>query len=541
MLRQANSLLGIDINLNEICVVEVAAINRQVRLVRAGSTRTPRNSMDGDQITDTHAISGALKGLISRMGVSTRNSVMGIGPQSIITHVLEVPQVPDDELRTVVDGELAHLRVLPGGTGVFDFSKLKTSGGSDDSGPQVLVMAAEGKTLNTAVELAGQSGIGFQALEPSLMGIFRAGFSQVSETPSAAYICLSYRKAEIAILDHGEIRLYRRADIGTDDVFKGRREAAQMALSGTVASRRVMLGETTEEKETVETVAGGQIWIAKAADLATEIKRSIDYYRREYPRATPITRVFLGTNDPEAQALGPFLSEALNTKVTLADPALTIPASSEVENELAMPLGLKYMAAIGLALHDAIGPSPEPPRFDLGTGRRMSAEAEVTRKSILYSVAITLVILVAGLFAVLIESSRANSMETDVAAKRSQLKLKLTENAAKLSNIHQQEEQVAQLKSRGFAVPKLMDEVTVAVPSSAGLTSVDLSDAGKLTVQGEAGAQAAIPATVVGLQRSPYFTNVVLDSFETITSGNATVWKFQITAQLTGVAAPVKP
>src|SRR5689334_1702637 len=142
---QGRLVLGIDISANEIRVVEVRGTGTAARIVHAGAVPTPRGALDGDRIAYPDALAETLRGLLNRMNVGTRQAVMGVGAQSVITRIIDIPRVPDSEVRMVIEGELAHYQILREGTGAFDFHRLHDPDRSHDAHPQVLLMAAEEK------------------------------------------------------------------------------------------------------------------------------------------------------------------------------------------------------------------------------------------------------------------------------------------------------------------------------------------------------------------------------------------------------------
>src|SRR5262249_375447 len=207
-------------------------------------------------------------------------------------------------------------------------------------------------TVSAAAELATQAGLQLVGIEPSLAAMYRFAYPQLHDQASAAFVSIGYAKSEIAILDHGQIRLYRRADIGTDEMIKGRQGLLAAAKAGMEnQSGRVMLGEHPEEEEQAseEHISGG-INNAKAGTFGVGVKRSIDYFRREFPRATPLNVIYLAANDPDAADLGPWLKQSLDTEVVLCEPAQLVNSIPTVALQMEIPSGLRYSSAIGLAL-----------------------------------------------------------------------------------------------------------------------------------------------------------------------------------------------
>jgi type IV pilus assembly protein PilM len=542
MAKPGRSIIGIDINPHEIRIAELRVTGKQEQIVQVSGVRTPAGTMNGDRITDSGAIATAIRGLLSRMSVSTRAAVIGIGPQTVITHVLDVPTVPDDEMRTVIEGELAHLHVLPSGTGAFDYMRMEASSTKADSNPQALVMAAETGTTTAASEVASFAGLQLVGLEPSLIAMYRAALSQLQGMASAAFVSLTYSKAEIAIIDHGQIRLYRRADIGTDEIMKGRKKPAAEVTTASIVPSRVMLGDKEDEAEPLsEEQASAGINNTKAGTLATEIRRSTEYFRREFPKATPISKIFLSSNDPEAAELAPWLQASLDTEVVLCAPSAAIHAIPSAALQLEPPGGLRYSAAVGLAMSGASAAALAP-RFDLSTGERMAVQAEFSRKTLVFSGAICFFILVAGLMLTFALKRQVDTLKNELAVKQNEVRLKNKERVIRQADIREELDLVEQIQSQGFPIPSLMDEVSLAIDPEAGVTEVKLDATGMLTIQGEAANERAIVNTQRGMQSAKSFTGTLLENFEISKDDKRRIWKFKISSHLASAAPkPVAP
>src|ERR1051326_7428230 len=99
-------ILGIDIGPTEVYVVEMKGAWPDYQIVRTGKAPIPHKTVDGGRIVDAAAISTALRNLMDELGIVTRDAVMSIPESCVVTRVLDVPAVPANELRTVIEGEL---------------------------------------------------------------------------------------------------------------------------------------------------------------------------------------------------------------------------------------------------------------------------------------------------------------------------------------------------------------------------------------------------------------------------------------------------
>lgn len=537
MARQGHPILGVDINPYEIRVVEMRGGGLNTEVLHAGAVPTPRGALDGDRIAFPDVVAETLRGLLQRMNVSTRAAVVGIGPQSVITRVLDIPRVPDSEIRMVIEGELAHYQILREGSGAFDFVRLHEPERGPDANPQVLLMAAEERIVSDFRETADRAGLNLIALEPSLLGMYRAAFQQIQAQPSAICLSVSFGKAEIAIVDHGQIRLYRRVDIGSDDLITGRKQPPFGRVEDLIGRERVLLNEEEEPEVAPSSETHGQISSSSATTLATELQRSLDYYRREFPMAPAISRAILATNDPALEPLAEWLSEALRLDMVVAGPPIALGVSRAIAAQLEPPEGLRFMAAAGLAMRELPGQPTAVPRFNLALRERGEADVEAARRGLTVSLAISIGFVLVAIVVGLTLGRQANKMEHDVLHKRNELVGRQQLEQARVDSIIRQADHLRALKMEGFPFPRIMDAIANAVDPQAGLTRVSLDHNGRLTVAGEAATDAAVVRTLSGLQLCPYFENTMLESWER----DERIVRFRVLSQLIGVRPLAAP
>jgi len=89
-------------------------------------------------------------------------------------------------------------------------------------------------------------------------------------------------------------------------------------------------------------------------DLATEVRRSLDFYRRGH-RDEEITHVYLSGGTAVIPGLAQFLSVEIGTNVEIADPFANVVVTEEVSEEYLRDVGPLCVVAVGLAMRDMFG------------------------------------------------------------------------------------------------------------------------------------------------------------------------------------------
>jgi type IV pilus assembly protein PilM len=542
--KKGGPLLGIDINEHDISIVRMRGSWPDPAILAAASTPTPAGAVERGRIRDSAAVSEAVRGLIERMGVREKDAVIGVAARNVMTRVLDVPTVPVDELGAVVQGEIEHQRILTDGSGGFDYVQLQNAHENSETGPQVLLMAAEELTVHAYREIAEQAGLRLVALEPSLTGMYRAASAQVYSRPSALCLTIGTDESEIAIVDDGNIRLYRRVDSGSEQLLN----PDQRTIDTPRPVERAPLGlasdflyEDEYDEAPAQPLSDDPFDTPAANSLAIELQRSIDYYRREYPGASLVTHVIIATQVPALEPFADWLSSALGVEATIAQ----IPAGGQVEPAVRELLEsgerIRLLTAAGLAMRDLSALPAGIPRFDLLPQNAGEKSEEVVRRRFTFALAGSLGLLLVGVTAAYITGVKANRVDHEVSHLKEDIKELQERKRIRLDTVQKQREILEVLKKRGLPVPKITDVIALAVPEKVGLTQVAINKAGLVTVGGEAASERNLIQMLENLKTTPLFLSTSLDSFDrnlVVTPTKPAVVKFQISAQVAGVQNP---
>ena len=254
------------------------------------------------------------------MHTSTGDAILSIQEQSVDVRVMEVPQVPDNELRMVIEGELAHYQIFANQATALDYIRLLPGEDTIKETPQVLVVAAEKGAVEACTQLAETAELNIVAVEPILCGQYRSAMLTLGrQTEDALIVSVGDTHAEIAILGQGNIRLYRRANFGVNRLVSTTVDSGFPSSLGSWIHAQSSGEGAPDADGSAAPVAVPESLNREAVNgLAMEIRRSLEYYFSQSPKAQTIVQGILSVQNKELQPLCSVLSQALNIRMDMA-------------------------------------------------------------------------------------------------------------------------------------------------------------------------------------------------------------------------------
>jgi type IV pilus assembly protein PilM len=573
MANLKRTVLGVEIGASEIRVVEMRGSANQPHILRAGSVRLPAGAMDGARIVQVDAVADLLRGLYNRLGCQSRSAIVGMGVQSVVTRILAIPRVPDSELRAVLEGELAHYQILRAGTGAFDYFRLDSASGPADALPSVLLMAVEDRIAQGYRLVTEKAGLQMLALEPVTLALFRAAYPMIEAEPAALCLAITPQRSELSILDHGQIRLYRRLEMGSNDFIRGRKSAAAESAARTPVSLsldtepgtsapsfqgRTLLNVEPEPGDTADLNPDDSVHIGDTAPLpleadisgavvpqsavafANEVQRSLDYYRREFPNATAIGRILLSTNDPDAAGLSEWLTQQLRMEVRIIEPPSDPTLPRPIADQLEVPQGLRLLGATGLALQALTPDWKGVPRFNLLTGVH-AAVPPIERDRLTVVMIAAVGVLFGGFLFGALFYRNAETESYQVEQKRRVLGVKQQEYLQLMQTIQDEKELAWIIKSDNLPVPGLLDLITQQMPPGVGLSNLNIQRNGHITIEGDARDMQDFNLYYLNLMLCPHFVAPRYQSLNTDPKTRITHFRVETSLKGTQAALASRP
>jgi type IV pilus assembly protein PilM len=543
--KKGKSLLGIEIDASEIRVVELEGVWPDPRIVRADFIVTPPDSMNGSEISRPDLVGKALATLLTRMGVRTRSAVMSIPSGAVTTRVLDVPNIPEPELRAVVQGEVTHQNILPNGQGEFDYLRLDTGAPRPQARPRLLLMAAEGRILDGYHQTAGAAGVQLVGLEPGLVAMYRAASALAYSRQPCLCVMIGSMVSEVSIMDEGPIRVYRRLDLGSRHILSQLEDSQGAGIDFSTievpAPRFNLDGSEVVEQKVVKL---GYRSVSDTPDtnavnsLGVELQRSIDYYKREFPDAAPVGNIVIAVNQPELGFLVSWLTEKLSIDTTLATLPVAATTDPALLSRLEEPAALRFVRASGLAIQGLENLPEGLPYFNLQGRRKAQRTPSAVSGRMAFSLAFSVLVLLIGSINMFRVGQQASRLDHELDHAQEERQALSTYHGLALDEVRRQKDVLNILLPVGEPLPTVVDAMAGAVPPNASLMEISREKAGILNLSGETSTDTVLVQFLDSLRQLPSCVKVSLDSLNRNNSnaggvaGRDDTLHYQITAQI---------
>lgn len=545
MAAPSKPILGIDVRASGIWVVEMRGTWPDAQIANAAYAALPPNAFDGGKLVEKKVVGQILKDLVESMRTSAGEAILSVQELSVDVRVMEVPQVPDSELRMVIEGELAHYQIFANQAIALDFIRMAPGEDAIKESPQVLVVAAEKGAVETCTQLAETAELNIVAVEPVLCGQYRAAMLTLGrQTEDALIVSIGDTHTEIAILGQGNIRLYRRANFGANRLISITPDGGFPSSLGSWIHMQTSPDTLTSADGSAAPLSIPETLNREAVSgLAMEIRRSLEYYFSQSPKAQSIVQGILSAQNKDLQPLCGVLSQALNIRMDMAGIPQSWFTDPAIAEKVGSQNGLAYMGASGVAMRHLTGVPASIPEFSLTPKARDDGRLQDMRKRLVLALVASIVSLFAGIVLSLNLGTLANGTEAQLKSATGQLLGLQRIKQTRLESTLRQNALHKTLKSQGYQMPRIMDAISRSMAPESSLAEVTVNADGRVVLSGEASTEKAIIETLESLKLNTFLEGTLLDSFgKTGDVGKvASLERFQVTSHLAGSRSSAPP
>lgn len=511
----------------------------EARFDKAETVMLPAGVIVGGRVANEPALADALRQVVSLLRPGTRQAVIGFPADSVIVRTLPLPPVPESELRPILQGELAHYQILSEGDENFDFLLLSPPSRSGDSALQGLVMALKGDVARSYTNAAAQAGLKLVALEPSPAALCRSACAYLRSLENAICLSIGYGDVELAVFDQGETRFYRRLDIRSEDLIRKVSASQEIRMTSSAMSESSL---SLSDLSKIEAPENGMDSFDEPETggletLILEIKRSMEYYEREFAPIGEEFRLLISSNVPELSNLADRLRAIGVSQAEMTPMSVGIGVVSQWGE--AGPEALRFLCAYGLGLHCAEGLPVQVPRFNLLEIRKQAMLQKALPSALAFSLSSSAALALLLVGGAIFLGVRTNSENVTLKRVANHVKGLEKIKKQKVDIIQEQISLLQTLPAMGQPAASMMDEVSRALAPHTGLVEVDIDQTG-VKVVGESETEKEVIATLEGMKQLPGFISTSLDSFDSSAgeTGKPSLIRFQISALFAGATPP---
>lgn len=331
---------ALDIGTTAVRVVQLSGGGGRWSLERYGMAPIDLKVSSSDAADDQQKLREVITTIIGQSGIRSKNVIVGVPSSKIFATVIELPDMPEDELRTTIKYQAEQYIPMNIDEAKYDWSVLGKSP-KDPSKNEILLASVANSFVESRLDQLEGMGLNVVAIEPDPIAITRSLLpSNISD--ARVLVEVGDFATDIVVTYNDAPRLVRSIPTGMQTLVK----AATQNLNIEAAQASQFIMKFGLQKDKLE----GQVFkaIESTADqFASEIEKSIKFFQTKYPNA-PVSAMIVSNYGVTVPNLSNYLSEKTGVPSELGNPWQRVQVSASDQAKL-QPLSAQFSAAIGLA------------------------------------------------------------------------------------------------------------------------------------------------------------------------------------------------
>ena len=349
---KSKSQLGVDIGTSNIKIVQLRPENDRFVLETYGLVNVAYQISNKDSTQAIQETAGILKALMVKARVSTNRVVASLPNSVVFTSVIEMPKIPENELKTAVEFEARKYVPLPLEEVALSWSVLEektakinkdTNLGSLGAKPaapknKVLLTAVPTTVIDNYVKVFQLAGLVPEALEIEALSMIRSLVGQ-DYADTVLVVDMGAKNTSINLVENGYLRLSKSLNVGGDTI------TASLSQSLSVNFGRA---EQFKKDFGLSTASGQQIPQVMRPILDIIKNEAAQLINLVASRGEHVDRILLSGGASRLPNLKEYFA-VLGKPVTLADPWSHVIYPPNLK-PIIDSLGLNLAVAVGLAM-----------------------------------------------------------------------------------------------------------------------------------------------------------------------------------------------
>jgi type IV pilus assembly protein PilM len=356
----ARTAVGLDIGTSGVRAAELAFGKGPATLQRFGQVALPVGAVRDGEVADPQLVADAIKHLWSTAKFSSKRVVLGVANQKVIVRQVDLPWMPNDELRKSLPMQVQDFIPIPVEQAILDYHAIEeVNDGAGARALRVLLVAASRDMVQGALDAVKKAGLTAVQVDLTPFAVLRSlgrvdeiGAASGSNGGAEALVDVGAKVTNIVIHQNGVPRFVRILLMGGDNITEAVGERLGVPFEQAVGVKQ-QLGMAPVRGEVTSDHPAARVIESSAGSFVEEVRGSLDYYLAQ-PASVPLQRVVLSGGGARLAGLGQRLAAATRLPVEpgaataalrVGKTGLSADQLSYVEPQIAVPVGL----AMGVA------------------------------------------------------------------------------------------------------------------------------------------------------------------------------------------------
>lgn len=283
----AKSVVGLDLGRRAVRAVEIENPGRaRPVIVRSHEVPLPEGAVTMGDVREVNTVASAVRRLWSEGGFKTKDVVLGIGNQRVITRDLVMPKLPTlQHIREALPFQVQDMLPVPVGEALLDYYPISESSTDRGQVNGILIAAIKESVLANvrAVQSAGLTPVNVDLVPFALV---RANVRGPLAQATVVMIDVGATTTNVVVTSQGVPQFVRMIPGGGDDITRAvmnRLEIAPNDAESFKAARGLNPAPPSSELER----AGAEAILSSTHELLNSLRNTLQYYASSRPGLPP--------------------------------------------------------------------------------------------------------------------------------------------------------------------------------------------------------------------------------------------------------------
>jgi len=328
---------GLDIGSATIKIAQVKKEGDRFQLLALGKTETPQPGLLSENPQDQQKVAEAIKKLMMDLGVKTNVVVSALPEGKLVTRVVKMPLMSEEELASSLQYEADAFIPFPLEEAVLRHQIIE----KDEKAKvcEVFLVAAQKRLVEKYTALLAMAQLQPLALETELLALNRALVPP--DSPNAMVVDFGFKSCNFAISRGGKIYLTRSFPVAGETLTKTLAKELGMEVAQAEEYKKAYgLSEEILEGKIRKVLS------PLVKSVTNEMKKAIQYFEQE--KKETVKRIILSGGSSGLPNVSQDIAAALGVETEIANPFSLLDVNQQVFAEF-LDDGPVYAVAIGLA------------------------------------------------------------------------------------------------------------------------------------------------------------------------------------------------
>ncbi len=333
-----SDFFGLDIGTGGIRVVKLAHPSNSLQTYAYMPLETKIALSDAK--TDQQHIAQAVKTLVAKSGIRTKNAAVGLPSQRVFTTLVDIDRLDKGEMAKAINLQADALIPTPIAESKIDWEVVGDSP-KDKTKVEVLLTSVSNSYAETRLDMLESLGLNVIAFEPDNLAMVRSLAAPEVMQPQMI-LDMGNITTDLVITMNGAPRLTRTISTGYDTIIK----AAAQNLNIDEAQATQFVSKFGLNAEKLE----GQIFHAISGTidlLMSEVDKSIKFFTTRYQDAK-LDRIIVAGNASSLPDFPVYIANKFNVNVEVGNSWRNVSYGADRQNEL-LAISGQFAVAVGLA------------------------------------------------------------------------------------------------------------------------------------------------------------------------------------------------